>query len=235
MNSFAQQRAGAPPALGWVLLRQFTFRHWRAQPLRALLLLLLLSLGVAVFLSIRLANRAAVASFTNFAEVLSRQVDATITAPAGPMSETVLQNLRLACAAKGSDKTVGLELIPLLETVCAAPRSGDDGRIGARMSFTVLGVDLVALQNYATGQNLDRRWFDQKAGPKEPGAESDTGLGQLLRRKDAVFCSSKLAEREGLKVGSPLVLVVNERTVALEIAGIIPAARTNPSRLPGCW
>lgn len=233
MNSFAQQQEGAPPALGWVLLRQFTFRHWRAQPLRALLLLLLLSLGVAVFLSIRLANRAAVASFTNFAGVLSRQVDATITAPAGPLPEAVLQNLRLACAAKGSDATVGLEFIPLLETVCAAPRSGDDGQIGARMSFTVLGVDLVALQNYAAGQQLDRRWFDQKAGPKEPGAEGDTSLAQLLSGKNAVFCSRKLAEREGLKVGSPLVLVVNERTVALEIAGIIPGRTDQPESPSG--
>ncbi len=233
MKSLAQPQEGAPPALVWVLLRQFTFRHWRGQPLRAFLLLLLLSLGVAVFLSIRLANRAAVASFTNFAGVLSRQVDATVTASAGQLPEAVLQNLRLACAAKGSEPTVGLELIPVLEMVCAAPRSGDDARIGARMSFTVLGVDLVALQNYAAGQHLDRRWFDQKSGSQEPGAEGDTGLARLLSRKDAVFCSSKLAEREGLKVGSPLVLVVNERPVTLEIAGIIPGRADQPESPSG--
>ena len=84
----------APPPLGWVLLGRFTLRHWRGQPVRALLLLLILSLGVAVFLSIRLANRAAVASFTHFAGVLSREVDATIVAPAGALSESTLENLR---------------------------------------------------------------------------------------------------------------------------------------------
>jgi putative ABC transport system permease protein len=242
------QKPAPPPALGWVLLSRFTLRHWRGQPWRALLLLLLLSLGVAVFLSIRLANRAAVASFTHFAGVLSSQVDATIAAPAGLLPESVLFNLRENLAVKGTDHAAGLELIPMVETVCAPPRHGEDARMGARATFTLLGVDLVALQNLASEQRLDRSWLNQssdsRARPRDTDKQGqddssfrpragDGELGDILTRKDAVFCSGKLAAREGLGVGSPLELVVNERKVVVHIVGIIPGRADQPDAPSG--
>ena len=48
-----------------LLWRQFTWRHWCAAPWKTLLLTGILALGVAVFFSIRLANRAAVAGFVH--------------------------------------------------------------------------------------------------------------------------------------------------------------------------
>jgi putative ABC transport system permease protein len=198
---------------------------------RTILLLLLLSLGVAVFLSIRLANRAAVASFANFAGVLSQQMDATILAPAGTLPESLLRTLRDASSGKGTDATAGVELIPIVETVCAPPRSVEDGGIGARSTFTLLGVDLVALQNFAAEQRLDRHWLDQT--PQKQGRGGEDGLGLLLRRRDAVFCSSKLAEREGLVVGSSLRVVLNDATLALEVAGIIPGRADQPESPSG--
>ena len=233
MNRKASKALGTRFGLVWVLLRQFTFRHWRNQPLRALLLLLLLSLGVAVFLSIRLANRAAVASFSNFAGVLSRQVDATIAAPFGPLREEILGDLRQKSAVRGTDPTAGLELVPMLEMVCAAPRVGDKAELGARAPFTLLGVDLVALQNYAAEQQLDRQWFSQQPSSQKAGATSDADLGSLLNWRNAVFCSAKLAAREGLSVGSPLVVVVNDQTVSLEVAGIIPGRADQPESPAG--
>jgi putative ABC transport system permease protein len=61
----------------------------------------------------------------------------------------------------------------------------------------------------------------------------DPELGDFLNRKDAVFCSGKLAVREGFQVGSPLVLVVNDRTVVLKIAGIIPGRADQPESPSG--
>ena len=232
--------AGAPPVVG-ALLRQFTLRHWRQQPVRALLLLLLLSLGVAVFLSIRLANRAAVASFTNFAGVLTQEVDATIAAPAGTLPESILDVLREQFPPSGTDPISSIEFVPVVETVCAPPRVGEDDRIGARATFTLIGVDLVALQNFAAEQKMDRLWFDQKAnhpGRSDPSKRSneksaeegggETDLASLLRRENAVFCSEKLAERAALRLGSTMALVINDAAVHMEVAGIIPGRADQP-------
>ncbi len=206
------------------LLRQFTLRHWIQQPVRALLLLLLLSLGVAVFLSIRLANRAAVASFTNFAGVLTQQVDASIAAPAGALPESVLDQLREINSGFSE-----IEFVPVVEVVCAPPRQGTDSRIGARATFTLLGVDLVALQNFAAEQKMDRLWFDQKMVNSQGRKEAlQTGLDSMLQRSDVVFCSERLAIRDGLDLGSSLSLVINDRTVALEIVGLIPGRADQP-------
>ncbi len=236
--------ASTPPASASVvgmLLRQFTLRHWRQQPVRALLLLLLLSLGVAVFLSIRLANRAAVASFTSFAEVLTQQTDATLAAPAGALPESLLDELRFKLSAKGSDPLGAVELVPVVETVCAPPRSGDNAQIGARATFTLLGVDLVALQNLAAQDKLERRWLSQRS-ERSGGQSNDKSSAQvdsneqgggdsfwkLLGRDDALFCSAAFAERSGLKVGERLALVINERAVELEIVGMIPGRADQP-------
>lgn len=230
VNASAQGQSGMPASVVGVLLGRFTLRHWRGQPVRTVLLLLLLSLGVAVFLSIRLANRAAVASFANFAGVFSQQMDATILAPAGLLPESLLKTLRDASSVEGTDVTAGVELIPIVETVCAQSRSGEEGRIGGGSTFTLLGVDLVAMQNFAAEQRLDRHWLDQGKPGQEEGED---GLGRLLRRRDAVFCSSKLAAKAGLKVGSSLRVVVNERTLALAVAGIIPGRADQPESPSG--
>ena len=66
-----------------LLLRRFTLRHWRAAPRSTALQVLILALGIAVFFSIRLANRAAVGSFENFTGLLSQSSDWQISATAG--------------------------------------------------------------------------------------------------------------------------------------------------------
>ena len=44
------------------------------------------ALGVAVFVAIRLANRAAVSSFTHFTDTLTGQSDLIVQAPASPIA-----------------------------------------------------------------------------------------------------------------------------------------------------
>ena len=58
-----------------MLLRKFALRHWRAAPKQSALLVLILALGIAVFFSIRLANRAALASFQNFTDLITQESD----------------------------------------------------------------------------------------------------------------------------------------------------------------
>ena len=69
-----------------LLWARVAWRHWRLSPVSSFLLLLILALGVAAFFSIRLANRAAVAGFQNFTDLLTAQSDGLITAPVGTLS-----------------------------------------------------------------------------------------------------------------------------------------------------
>jgi putative ABC transport system permease protein len=177
----------------------------------------------------RLANRAAVASFTQFAEVLTQQTDAVLIPRAGMLAESVLERIREARRAE--EALAGLEeIIPLVETSAALPRTAVEREqgIGSRTAFTLLGVDLIALQNLATSKNLDRSWFSQ-GNPEVHNVQEDGGLWALLERPNAVFCAQTLAEEEGLKVGSKWPLIVGERTLEFEIAGIIPSRPDQPA------
>lgn len=211
------------------LLRSNTLRHWRQQPRRTALLVLLVSIGVSVFLSMRLANRAAVSSFTQFAEVLTQQTDAVLIPRAGLLPEAVLEKIR---EAKRSNEALwGVEeIIPLVETNAALPRTAAEREqgIGSRTAFTLLGVDLVALQNLATSKNLDRSWFSQ-GNAEGQTAPSDGGVWALLGRTNSVFCAETLAAEEGLQVGSKWSLIFGESTLEFELAGIIPSRPDQPA------
>ena len=225
------QRPPTTPSLTGPLLRQFTFRHWRLFPSRSLLLLLLLSLGIAVFLSIRLANRAAVSSFANFTDVLTRQSDLILSSPSGPLPEAILDTLRERCQLPQLP-SAHIEIVPVVETICAQPRTDAANQIGSRSTFTLLGVDLVALQNFAADAHLDSSWLDQN-NATQPSNGNKNSIGNLLHKNNAVFCSSTLAQRLALHVGSLLPIVLNDREVQLEIVGIIPHRADQPDAPAG--
>ncbi len=220
----------SPGTRGWrtvgFLFSKFTLRHWRMHSLRALGLVGLLAIGVAVFLSIRLANRAAVASFVNFAEAVTQQTDAVLSARGGSLPESLLRALRMALEG------TGVEIIPLVETVGAAPAAEGQGSLGTRPSYTLLGVDLVAIQNYASAKKAERSWFGQrKSTPEQNDARtgSPDGFWETLRAPDALFCTEALGAELGLSVGDTLSISLQDQRVAWTIAGWIPSRADQPA------
>ena len=213
-----------------LLWRKVTWRHWRLAPVQSGLLVGILALGIAVFFAIRLANRAAVASFQNFTDLLTAESDGLVSPPAGLLPESVLPELRAALGAEP------VQLVAVLETTAARPRTREDEAIGTRETFQLLGVDLVAMQNLASQRRADRTWFSQgqptaAAEPSRSSANRDTATSQFwrtFRDPRAVFISEALARRDGLAAGAELSLVLNERIVALRIAGVIPADPSRP-------
>ncbi len=117
------------PTVG-LLLRRFTLRHWRSARRSTTLQILILALGIAVFFSIRLANRAAVSSFQNFTGLLTHQSDWQISAPAGELPVATLAELR---AAFGDDP---VEIIPVMEITATKPRAQSEEQIGSRQTFS---------------------------------------------------------------------------------------------------
>ena len=204
-----------------LLLRRLALRHWQAAPRQSALLVLILALGIAVFLSIRLANRAALASFQNFTELITEESDWLIQPPAGFLPEEVLAELRDAVGASP------VRIVPVLETTAARPQVDPNQAIGAGEAFQVLGVDLIGIQNLAIRQARDRSWFGQAADTNAAAAGTER-FWNVFGNPRAVFVSAALAARDGLRPGGPLPLVINDRVVELEVAGVIPSSPETP-------
>lgn len=212
-----------------LLWNRFTWRHWRNAPVSSTLLVGIVALGVGVFFAVRLANRAAVASFQNFSDVLTAESDGLIMAPAGLLPETVLSELRTAFDG------APVHLIPVVESTATRPRLSDSEAIGSRATYTLLGVDLIALQNLAGRLPQQRRWFGQGIDTVSPAtnqagtmpAESPE-LWALFRDPRSAFISEAQARREGLQVEDELPLIIQEHRVSVRVAGIIPSDPTRP-------
>ncbi len=92
--------AASNPAVLRLLWSRFAWRHWRMSPVSSALLLLILSVGVAAFFAIRLANRAAVESFQNFTDLVTSQSDGLIMAPAGTLSGRAGRKMKPSARAR---------------------------------------------------------------------------------------------------------------------------------------
>jgi putative ABC transport system permease protein len=204
-----------------ILWSRFAWRHWRLAPVSSALLLLILAIGVAAFFSIRLANRAAVASFENFSGLITSQSDGLITAPVGTLSETILPELRQLL---GNEP---VEIVPVLEASAVPPRREENEALGSRRTFQVLGLDLPALVNLSDPSDRSRGWFSSDSTDETNGSKN--GFSPVLQDRFSVFISAALAQREQLKVGARMPFVLNEHPVELRVAGIIPDDPRKPA------
>lgn len=207
-------------ALVPTLLSRLILRQWRLAPRATLLLTGILALGVAVYVSIRLANRAAVASFTHFTDTLTGQSDWIIQAPAGALPETVLPELRRALGARP------VHIVPVVEATAAAPATGGDGGRFGRASYTLLGVDLVGVSNLARSAEGVGAYYGQRT-PDRADSAGAADFWTALRAGPQVWVSPEFAS----PVPSQLALVLDERVIDLPVAGVIPSAPDAP-RVP---
>ena len=181
------------------LILRALLREWG----RTLLTLAAVALGVAVFLSIRLANRAAVASFEQFTRGVGQGSDLILRAEAGPLRESELR-----------------ALLPLTQWGWMRPVvEGSFARKGTLEGFQLMGLDLVGL-GAAAGEA-------PAEASTEPRAGADEGFYRLLQDPEAVLISSALAA-EGLREGSEIEGFVQDRSVRLRVAGILPDAPNRP-------
>lgn len=186
------------------LARRLVLRALFRECGRALLTLAAVALGVAVFLSIRLANRAAVASFEQFTRGVGQGSDLVMTAQAGALPESLLSALR-----------------PLTELGWVRPVvEGSFARAGSLVGFQLLGLDLVGLGAAATDD-------PPTASSRLSRNQTAEAFYQALQDPQAVWISSALAG-EGLHPGDPLEGFVQERLVRLHVAGILPDLPNRP-------
>ncbi|MDF1859289.1 MAG: ABC transporter permease [Verrucomicrobiales bacterium] len=198
-------RPGSSPpgnwAIGRLLWSRLIWRHWKKEFRLTLVLILILALGVAVFLSVRLANKAAVSGFGMFTESIAGESDAILRPRSGILEEGVLRELR---DLTGSHP---IGIFPVLEATGVV---GSDEKQGL---LRLVGADLVALQNagnYAEG------------GAQSFGGGARGGENSVLGKPDRGFVGTSFAKRFGVEVDDVLAIIVNDRSVDLTIAGVLP-------------
>lgn len=201
-----------------LLFSRFTWRHWRQSPRQAILLVLILALGIGVYFSVRLADRAAVASFQNFTDLVTVQSDWIVAAPVGTLPEESLTEIRHLLGNRP------VTMVPVVETTAAPPPVGHDEEIASGMTYTVLGIDLVAIRNGSPSGQGAAGWLGQGS---DMGKAAD-GFWKAFRNPRSVFVSSAFAKRKRLGIGDHFPVIILEKQIDLEIAGIIPSAQGRP-------
>lgn len=202
-----------PRVLGH-LWSHFTWRHWCHTPWRTVILIGILALGVAVFFSIRLANRAAIAGFQLFSENVTGTSDLVITSPAGKLPVTVLPQIREALG----DLPAGL--FPVLESTAVLPSHTVAGH--GQQTFEMLGVDLAALSNivYLSGGSevpLNVRMSPVTAASGPP-----------------IYVTRAAAEAHGWRENEDVQLTIDDAIHTLHVAGFLPSSEFSiqaPDRL----
>ncbi|HJW34287.1 MAG TPA: FtsX-like permease family protein [Holophagaceae bacterium] len=165
---------------------------------RALLALLSIALGVAVFLAIRLANRAAIASFESYAQGAGLGAAWVIRSESGGFPEEKLAALE---PLRGP-----AELHPVLEG--AFTRRDQE-------PFQLLGLDLV---------EEGPRFLGRRA-PAKDAKGLVQGMSTLLgpvQNPEIVWITERLAREEGYRLGSVLEGWVDDRLVRFQVGAFIP-------------
>ncbi|MDG2142172.1 MAG: ABC transporter permease, partial [Planctomycetota bacterium] len=158
-----------------MILRSLWLRPTLAHPIRALVTILGVAIGVASVVSTLLASRAAVASMGSDVETIAGKARLEITRPGG-VDETDLRALRPVC-----DEAL---LVPVVEGTGLSRELGDIVRL--------LGVDLLL--------DADVRDLVLKGEDRELEASADElqEMRDAMLLENGVALSSWLAERLGL-------------------------------------
>ncbi len=197
------------------MVRVFSLRHTLRDWRHPATVVAILAVGVAAFLSIRLANRAAVVSFSGFTESVSGSSDLTLVAPLGNLTVDDLRAMRNALDTKA------VHLMPLLRA--SASVSEDVNRPnhpGSGREFVLLGADWIALQNLSAIFKNGNRLIDFNTLP-------EGGLWPTLRNPYHLMITNGIARRYGLAVGDTFPLVVQDRTVPFEVVALLPRRSGN--------
>jgi len=206
MKDRSESSRSEAASVGQVLWSRFIWRHWCREPAMTVMLVGILALGVAVFLAVRLANKAAVSGFGLFTESVSGESDFLLRPRAGHLEESLLKELRALTGVA----PVGY--FPVLEISGALAGNSE----GSLLRF--VGTDLVALQNAASGSGFEG---DERGKGESMFAGRDGEVSPLGKTR-SIFAGKAFAVRQGLQAGDSVALLVNDRTVEFTLTGILP-------------
>jgi putative ABC transport system permease protein len=118
--------------------RMFSFRFWKKQPVTTLVIGLIIALGVATYLSIKMANRAAIGNFSLFSEVISDGSDWVVDSASGTLSSADL------CEIRSRLGDLPVAILPIVETTIRPLEGVSNGQF---RSYRLIASDTFALRN----------------------------------------------------------------------------------------
>ena len=175
----------------WTVIRLTLIRNLRASPLRAVVTVAGVAIGVAAFTAIQTANESVLRSFHRAIDLVAGRTTLQISGGELGIDE------RLFPIVQAIDGVVAAA--PMIQAVAPiAERPGD--------ALLILGVDLFAEDPFR-----EYRLPDGKQAPR---------LEDLLS-PEAIFVTSAFAEEHGLQEGSELTLLVGSRRQRFVIEGLL--------------
>ncbi len=214
-------KTGFPFSLTGFWLTRLTWRHARYSWRETMVLIGLLALGVATYLSILMASRSASRGFESFTNLLGGGAELTVQPVAGYFFTSWLPDLRNALAGEPAI------LLPVLETTAVRPATSGEPEYG-RAVYRLFGLDLLAVTNLPMAKEQGAgNWLDPQAD-----------WWQLLRDPESILVSSDLPREWQVKPGDTVSLLVQDEIQHARIRGILsdfaeqPLERTIVMDLP---
>lgn len=191
------QSAGkARPARWGALFGRLSLRHLQEEPVRFLLTVLGIGLGLALVAAIRLSNAAALGSFNDSIDLMAGKANLSLSRPGGSLPEGLLKDL-MATRKDGA-------MLPLLQ--CKMARAGEP-----REFLAVLGVDLL--------KDMEARDYRLLGRDGRPLTGGDF-LG-LLPKPDVVFLTQRYGRQNRIQTGDRVAFLANDRSVTLTVGGLL--------------
>jgi len=187
------------------VFRALVWGHIGANKLRSGVTVLAVALGVAIALSVDLANSTAVASFASSVNIISNHI-----------------NLQVLGVGRGFDERTILRVQNVPGVLYANPAIEDSLTIGTRHGdrfsgeiLRVLGVDLLRPVPGSTGTF---------ATPGDVATGTTAPDPWVLVNGHGAFISARIADTYHWRTGSTIVALAGDRSVSLQVAAVLPAS-----------
>jgi putative ABC transport system permease protein len=190
------------------LFRSIILRHFRFEWGKLSLSIVGVTIGVTVFVAIRLANTTAFRSFTTSLDQVAGRANLQLLSNDGlGFDERTIAKLRQVRAVQGA--------APVVEQYAQVDDSLEAARVGAGTPILVFGVDVFAEEKFRT-YSFER---------KESGRGNEEGLRFLLE-PDAIIITTKLARQYRLDRGDTIRLIAGGKRLTFRVNGIIEPTGT---------
>ena len=182
------------------LVRQFILRHFAKEWVRAVVAVLGIALGVAVVVSVQMANAGSLRGFETAIETLSGKAALEIVGAGLGLEETRLRGLEWL-AEHG-------QVSPVLEGEAAFQTSASGSE-----SLRVLGIDILSDRSFR-----DYRLLEFERQQREPSTRE---FLDLLIDPASIILTEKFAQRFGFATGSQIRLTLGDRPQNFVIRGLL--------------
>lgn len=184
----------------WSVMRLTILRHLRTSPIRVLVTVAGVAIGVATFTAIQTTNESVLSSFTRAIDLVAGRTTLEISGGELGIDERFLPAIQRVEGVSAA--------APIIHTVAAvADRPGD--------ALLLMGVDLFAEDPFREYRLAD--------GDRPPAMEE-------LLSPDAIFVTTAFARTHGLRKGESLTLLVGLRRQRFSVKGLLARkGRLGPS------